>query len=63
MKGYIKVELLLKVESGDLDTFQVEDWVLDEFGENKIHQDIKIVEKSIDALNFEEWEDWKDMYM
>lgn len=65
MKWYVKVELLLEVESGDLEdnVFMVEDWVVDEMNWCNIHKDIKVSEVSIDAINFTEWEDWKDMYM
>ena len=65
MKWYVKVELILEVESWDLgDNISfVEEFVLDELNEVKIHKDIKIEETSIDALSFTEWEDWRDMYM
>lgn len=63
MKWYIKVELILEVESKDLwnEIWMIEDWVLDELNETTIHKDIKIVEKTIDALQFKKWiDDWFD---
>ena len=60
MKGYMKVELVLEIDSNDLDhIWMIEDWVFDEINATTIHKDIKVVEKCIDWLSFEKWiEDW-----
>jgi len=65
MKGYIKVELILEVDSWDLDNYQVEDWVIDELADTNIHKDINIEETTIDSLQFDRWiKNWyEDLYL
>lgn len=59
MKWYIKIELILEVESRDLENFQVWEWVVDEIENTTIHKDIKVVEIYRDDTKFEEWtKDW-----
>jgi len=61
MKWYIELTLILEVESWDLEDniWMIEDFVFDEMDDATIHKDIKVVEKSINALGFNQWiEDW-----
>ena len=63
-KGYVKLELLIEVNAEE--QFLAENFVLEDMVDDMIipnlHKDLKIEERSIDALSWDEWEDWKDMY-
>lgn len=64
-KWYVKLELLIEVNAEA--EIVAEKIVFNDMVQNMIipnlHKDLRIIERSVDALNWEEWEDGKDMYI